>query len=248
MGSERRTAEGRVSARSGPARYILFNKPDGVLTQFRPVPGKMTISDFGPFPRDVHPVGRLDEESEGLLLLTNDGEIHHRLIEPRYAHRRTYLVQVERVPDEDALRTLRSGVLLGGETTLAAEVRLLHSDPGLWPKRTPIRFRKTVPTAWLEFTIKEGKNRQIRRMTAAVGHPALRVVRMSVGPLLLDDLRPGESRELTKAEVRALEESLGRGGSGAPREGAPRSERVRNGRQRGGRPVKNRPRGGRPQG
>ncbi len=179
------------------------------MTQFRPVPGKQTLSDFGPFPRDVHPVGRLDEESEGLLLLTNDGIIHHRLIEPKFGHPRTYLVQVERVPDGRALDKLRSGVPIDGEKTLPAEARLLSAEPALWPKRTPIRFRKTVPTAWLEITLREGKNRQVRKMTAAAGHPALRVVRIAIGSLILDDLGPGESRPLTGAEVRALAESLG---------------------------------------
>jgi 23S rRNA pseudouridine2457 synthase len=221
-GRERAVAVAGRSSGPGPWRrpshpppqnphYIIFNKPDGVLTQFRPVAGKQTLADFGPFPKDVHPVGRLDEESEGLLLLTNDGALHHRLIEPKFAHPRSYLVQVERVPDDRALRALRAGVMIEGEITLPADVRLLLSDPGLWPKRTPIRFRKTVPTAWLEIAIREGKNRQVRRMTAAVGHPALRVVRMSVGPLLLADLQPGESRRLTSAEVRELAGSLGDG-------------------------------------
>lgn len=197
--------------RPAEPHYFLFNKPDGVMTQFRPVPGKKTLSDFGPFPRDVHPVGRLDEESEGLLLLTNDGATHHRLIEPKFGHPRTYLVQVECLPDGPALEKLRSGVAIGGEHTLPAEVRLLPAEPVLWPKRTPIRFRKTVPTAWLGITLSEGRNRQVRKMTAAAGHPALRVVRTAIGPLILDDLRPGESRPLTPAEVRSLVEVLRRG-------------------------------------
>jgi 23S rRNA pseudouridine2457 synthase len=188
---------------------FIFNKPDGVLTQFRRVAGKQTLADFGPFPRDVHPVGRLDEDSEGLLIVTNDGGLHHRLIDPKFAHPRTYLVQVERAPGEEALAALRSGVTLGGEKTRPAIVRPLLSEPDLWPKRTPIRYRKTVPTSWLEITITEGKNRQVRRMTAAVGHPALRVVRTAVGPLLLEELRPGETRTITPAEENALRESLG---------------------------------------
>lgn len=209
-GRARREIPGRsVHPQATEPHHIVFNKPDGVLTQFRPVPGKQTLADFGPFPKDVHPVGRLDEESEGLLFLTNDGDLHHRLIEPRYSHPRSYMVQVERVPDENALKKLRSGVMVGGMKLLASEVRLLLSAPGLWPRRTPIRFRKTVPTAWLEIILKEGKNRQVRRMTAAVGHPALRVVRISLGPLLLTDLPSGESRPLTGAELRELKESLG---------------------------------------
>lgn len=192
----------------GPVVY-LFNKPDGVLTQFRRVPGKRTLADFGPFPRDVHPVGRLDEESEGLLIITNDGGLHHRLINPKFAHPRTYLVQVERIPEEPALVKLRAGVVLDGAMTRPAGVRLLLSEPAVWPKRTPIRYRKTVPTAWLEITITEGKNRQVRRMTAAAGHPALRVIRTAIGPLLLEELGPGEWRLITPAEERELRESLG---------------------------------------
>jgi 23S rRNA pseudouridine2457 synthase len=192
-------------------QIFLFNKPDGVLTQFRRVPGKQTLADFGPFPRDVHPVGRLDQESEGLLLITNDGDLHHRLIEPKFAHPRTYLVQVERVPDESAVAKLRSGVTLDGKKTRPAGVTALLSEPALWAKRTPIRFRKTVPTSWLEITLTEGKNRQVRRMTAAVGHAALRVVRTAIGPLLLEEMRPGESRMVTPAEEKELRESLRRG-------------------------------------
>lgn len=191
--------------------YLMFNKPDGVLTQFRPVAGKKTLSDFGPFPRDVHPVGRLDEDSEGLLLLTNDGLLHHLLIEPKFGHPRTYLVQIERIPDPSALEKLRSGVTIGEDPTLPAETRLLPADPGLWPRGTPIRFRKSVPTAWIEITLREGRNRQVRKMTAAVGHPALRVVRTAIGPLLLLDLQPGASRSLAGAEARELAESVRRG-------------------------------------
>ncbi len=208
--------KGKSEAGTGkPARplYLMFNKPDGVLTQFRPSPGKKTLSDFGPFPRDVHPVGRLDGDSEGLLLLTNDGLLHHLLIEPKFGHPRTYLVQVERIPDPSALEKLRTGVIIGEDPTLPAGVRLLPADPGLWPRGTPIRFRKSVPTAWLEITLREGRNRQVRKMTAAVGHPALRVVRTAVGPLLLDDLQPGASRALTAAEARELADSVRRGRS-----------------------------------
>ncbi len=191
-----------------PSYFVLY-KPDGVMTQFSPVPGKETLAAFGPFPADVYPVGRLDEDSEGLILLTNDGTLQHRLSEPRYRHRRTYLVQVEREPHPDALSALRAGVIIGGVRTLPAAVRLLRDDPVLPPKRTPVRFRKTVPTSWLEVTLREGKNRQVRRMTAAVGHPALRVVRISLGTLTLDGLSPGESRRLKKGEVAKLRETAG---------------------------------------
>ena len=180
-----------------------------MLTQFTPVEGKETLAGFGPFPGDVYPVGRLDEDSEGVLLLTNDGMLHHRLGEPRYQHTRTYLVQVEREPSADALSALRAGILIGGVRTLPADVRLLPSEPDIGPKRTPVRFRKTIPTSWLEVTLREGKNRQLRRMTAATGHPALRVVRISLGPVTLDGLRPGEARSLTKTEIRVLRESAG---------------------------------------
>ncbi len=187
----------------------MLYKPDGVLTQFSPVAGKQTLSDFGPFPKDVYPVGRLDEDSEGLLLLTNDGALQHRLSEPRYKHPRTYLVQVERQPSPETLRRLRDGVTIGGVRTLPAGVRALPVPPVLPPKRTPVRFRKTVPTAWLEMTLREGKNRQVRRMTAAVGHPALRLVRIALGPVTLEGLKPGESRPLTKGETGELRRATG---------------------------------------
>jgi len=193
---------------AAPAYFVLY-KPDGVMTQFTPVDGKETLADYGPFPRDVYPVGRLDEDSEGLVLLTNDGTLQHRLSEPRYRHPRTYLVQVEREPATAALSELRGGVTIGGLRTLPAEVRLLPAPPDLPPKRTPVRYRKTVPTSWLEMTLREGKNRQVRRMTAATGHPALRVVRISLGPVTLDGLGPGESRRLTAAEVRELRSVVG---------------------------------------
>jgi 23S rRNA pseudouridine2457 synthase len=193
---------------AAPAYFVLY-KPDGVMTQFTPVEGKETLAAYGPFPRDVYPVGRLDEDSEGLLLLTNDGTLQHRLSDPRYRHRRTYLVQVEREPSPAAIAALGAGVVIGGVRTLPAEVRLLPGEPALPPKRTPVRFRKTVPTAWLEMTLREGKNRQVRRMTAAAGHPALRVVRISLGPVTLGRLVPGGSRALTGAEVRELRKAVG---------------------------------------
>jgi 23S rRNA pseudouridine2457 synthase len=199
---------GTKKPRGEPAYFVLY-KPDGVMTQFTPVEGKETLSDYGPFPKDIYPAGRLDEDSEGLLLLTNDGELQHRLSEPRYRHPRTYMAQVEREPSPEALSALRAGIVIGGVRTLPAAVSLLRSDPGLPPKRTPVRFRKTVPTSWLEITLREGKNRQVRRMTAAVGHPALRVVRISLGAVTLDGLAPGESRPLTKSEVRELRRVAG---------------------------------------
>ena len=194
--------------------YIIFNKPFGVLSQFSPMEGFRTLGDFGPFPGDVYPVGRLDAESEGLLLLTNDNELRHRLTEPRFAHPRTYLVQIERIPSEDALGRLRSGVLIKGKRTRPAQVSALAAEPDLPPRPIPIRFRKSVPTSWLEITLTEGRNRQIRKMTAAVGHPTLRIVRVQIGTVSLRDLEPGDHRSLSGREVddlrQGLKASLGR--------------------------------------
>lgn len=187
---------------------ILFNKPYGVLSQFTPASHWKSLSDFGPFPRGVYPAGRLDAESEGLLLLTNDAEIKHRLIHPRFGHPRTYLAQVERIPSEEALEKLRHGIRLGTFTTGPAEVRLLPDEPPLPPRPVPIRFRKSVPTAWIELTLREGKNRQVRRMTAAIGHPTLRLIRTRIAFLSIEGLAPGESRELSPDEVLGLRELL----------------------------------------
>ena len=171
--------------------------------------GSPTLSALGVVPRDVYPVGRLDADSEGLLLLTNDREVAHRLAHPSFAHPKTYLVQVERIPDRQALERLRrGGILLRGFRSLPAEVRLLPQEPSLSPRDVPIRFRKHVPTAWLELTVREGKNRLVRRLTAAVGHPTLRLVRVGLGPLRGDDLAPGQWRRLSRGEVRLLRRSL----------------------------------------
>lgn len=197
--------------RSGrPSRTFLFHKPYGVVSQFSPQGSRHTLKDFGPFPRDVYPVGRLDAESEGLMLLTNDPAIVRRWTDPRYKESKRYLVQVERIPEDDALERLRSGIRLDGMTTRPAEVRLLESPPPFPDRAVPIRFRKNVPTAWLEITIREGRNRQIRRMSASVGHPTLRLIRVGIGSLELGSLRPGESRELTEKESNLLKPA-GRG-------------------------------------
>ncbi len=188
---------------------ILFHKPFGVLSQFTRESGKQSLADFGPFPPEVYPVGRLDADSEGVLLLTNDKALKHRLTSPDYGHTKTYLVQVERVPGTSALENLRKGVMMQGRKTRPAEVRLLEDDPALPERSVPIRFRKSVPTAWLEITLTEGRNRQIRHMTAAVGHPTLRLVRTGIGSLELGELEPGTSRELTKEEIAKLEERIG---------------------------------------
>ncbi|MBI3189837.1 MAG: pseudouridine synthase [Ignavibacteriales bacterium] len=205
------TTRGKQQEQPNHLRYILFFKPYGVLSQFTDEAGRTTLADFGPFPPNVYSVGRLDNDSEGLLLLTNDGALKHVLIEPKFNHPRTYLVQVERIPDESALNQLRNGVLIEGKKTLPAEVKLL-SEPPLLPERSvPIRFRKTVPTCWLELTLREGRNRQVRKMTAAVGYPTLRIVRIRIANLTIAGLLPGQHREITENEFTELKKILYRG-------------------------------------
>jgi 23S rRNA pseudouridine2457 synthase len=188
--------------------YTLFYKPYGVLSQFTGQPGQKTLGHFGPFPRDVYPVGRLDADSEGLLLLTNDNELKRRMLDPRHGHPRTYLVQVEREPSLDSLARLREGIVVDGRRTRHAQVELLTREPDLPPRSKPIRFRKTVPTAWLRLTLTEGRNRQIRKMTASVGHPTLRIVRTTIGPFSIGGLQVGGFRELTRGEVAKLVQPL----------------------------------------
>lgn len=180
------------------SRLILFNKPYGVLPQFtdRGTAGspRPTLSGFIDVP-GVYPAGRLDMDSEGLLLLTGDGRLQARIAEPRYKMPKTYLVQVEGDIDDAALETLRKGVRLKDGMTLPAEAERID-DPQLWPRNPPVRFRKSVPDCWISLTIREGRNRQVRRMTAAVGFPTLRLVRWAVGAWNLDGLLPGEHREI----------------------------------------------------
>lgn len=187
-------------------RYILFNKPFGVLCQFS---GESDTLRRYIAIQDVYPVGRLDRDSEGLLLLTDDGELQHRLSDPRFQHPRTYWVQVEGLPNEQALRRLSAGVVIQGYHTRPALIQLLEYEPALPARHPPIRYRKTVPTSWIEITLHEGRNRQVRRMTAAVGHPTLRLVRVASGNLRLGNLAPGEWRELTVGEVKKLQHSIG---------------------------------------
>jgi 23S rRNA pseudouridine2457 synthase len=178
-------------------------KPYDVLTQFTDEAGRATLKDYIPI-AGVYPVGRLDRDSEGLLLLTDDGSLAHRLTDPRFEHPKTYLVQVERIPDATALDALRRGVNLSDGPTLPATVELLDQVPELPDRRVPIRFRKNVPTAWLRLVIREGRNRQVRRMTAAVGYPTLRLVRVGIGPIVLGDLMPGAWCDLPEVERAAL--------------------------------------------
>ena len=184
---------------------LAFHKPYGVLCQFTPdQPGQRTLADFG-FPAGVYPVGRLDMDSEGLLLLSDEPGLNHRLLDPQAGHARTYLAQVEGVPGADALRRLAAGgVEIQGHRTRPAKVACLDEDPGFAERVPPVRFRKTVPTAWISLSLTEGKNRQVRRMTAAVGLPTLRLVRVAVGALQLGDLPPGAWRELPSSERRLV--------------------------------------------
>ena len=176
---------------------IAFNKPFNVLCQFtdRSDPPRRTLAEFD-LPPKVYAAGRLDYDSEGLLLLTDDGGLAHRLTDPRHKQTKTYWAQVEGTPDDRQLDALRRGVTLNDGPTRPAEVRRLDPSPTLWSRDPPVRFRKTVPDAWLEMRITEGRNRQVRRMTAAVGLPTLRLVRVAMGDVALDDLAPGRWREI----------------------------------------------------
>ena len=176
---------------------IAFNKPFNVLCQFtdRSQPPRATLAGFG-LPPDVYAAGRLDYDSEGLLLLTDDGNLAHRLTDPRHKQPKTYWVQVEGVPTDDKLQALRDGVQLNDGPTLPARVELMQAAPALWERDPPVRFRKTVPDSWLAITLREGRNRQVRRMTAAVGLPTLRLVRAVMGPYALGELQPGQWRQV----------------------------------------------------
>ena len=174
-----------------PAPVLLrFNKPYGVLSQFTPEGRWRGLKDFIDLP-GVYACGRLDADSEGLLLLSNDGALQARISSPRFKMEKTYLVQVEGTPADAALQALQAGVQLSDGLTLPARVRLVDEPPALWPRTPPVRVRQTIPTAWLELTISEGRNRQVRRMTAAVGLPCLRLIRSAIGPYDLNELAPG---------------------------------------------------------
>ncbi|MEM6284190.1 MAG: pseudouridine synthase [Chloroflexota bacterium] len=189
------------------SRVYRFWKPYDVLTQFTDPEGRPTLGDYVDVP-GIYAAGRLDKDSEGLLILTDDGELNARLTQPKYEHPRTYFVQVERIPDEDALKQLRKGVIIKGKKTRPAQVHLLEAPPKLPERPVPIRYRKNVPTAWLEITLTEGRNRQVRRMTAAVGHPTLRLVRVAIGDITLDQMQPGELVRLSRSQVERLQKSV----------------------------------------
>jgi 23S rRNA pseudouridine2457 synthase len=194
---------------------VLFNKPYGVLCQFSPHEGRPTLRDYLP-QRDVYPAGRLDADSEGLVLLTADGALQHRITDPRHKLRKSYCVQVEGTVDEAALHRLRHGVELADYTSRPADARSIDEPAWLWPRVPPIRTRRHIPTSWIELTLAEGRNRQVRRMTAAVGFPTLRLVRRAIGLWTVEGLGPGEWREAhfeiaKRASHSASGRSTGRG-------------------------------------
>jgi 23S rRNA pseudouridine2457 synthase len=179
---------------------LAFHKPFGVLSQFTSDgSANRTLAEFG-FPKRVYPIGRLDADSEGLLLLSDEPDLNERLLHPRHAHEREYWVQVERIPDAEALGRLERGVQVQGRKSLPCRARILEPQPEIPPREPPIRFRKTVPTCWLSMNLVEGKNHQVRRMTAAIGHPTLRLLRVRIGQLKLGELAAGVWRELNPPE------------------------------------------------
>ena len=183
---------------------LAFHKPYGVLSQFTPdgSPNR-TLAEFG-FPKNVYPIGRLDADSEGLLLLSDEAALNARLLEPRHAHGRVYWAQVERIPDDAALAQLQTGVIVAGRKTLPCRARRLDPQPQVAPRDPPIRFRKNVADCWIELELVEGKNRQVRRMTAAVGHPTLRLMRVRIGKFRLGGLAAGQWRKLTQSECHEI--------------------------------------------
>jgi 23S rRNA pseudouridine2457 synthase len=188
---------------SNKFKYFALNKPYGVLSQFSDSEGRKTLKNLYDFPPDVYPVGRLDKDSEGLLLLSNDTSLVNFLLNPKHKHEKEYYVQVEKVPDETALNELRKGVIIEQKKTLPAKAELI-ADPRFPEREPPIRRRNNIPTAWISLTITEGRNRQVRKMTAAVGYPTLRLVRIRIKNIKLNDLKPGKVHKLSEAEIKEL--------------------------------------------
>lgn len=184
-------------------KYFAMNKPYGVLSQFTDPDGRRTIKSVYNFPEDVYPVGRLDMDSEGLMILTNDKMLTDYLLNPKYRHEKEYFVQVEGIPERKALLKLENGVVIAGKKTLPAKAGMIV-NPDFEPRVPPIRIRKNIPDAWISLVITEGRNRQVRKMTAAVGYPTLRLVRVRIKNLTINGMKPGEVRELTYREVEDL--------------------------------------------
>ncbi len=187
------------------SRVVLFNKPYGVLCQFTPEGGHRSLKDFVPVPA-VYPAGRLDTDSEGLVVLTDDGRLQGVIAQPRHKLPKLYWAQVEGMPGEEALQRLRRGVELNDGPTLPASARVVAPPAGLWERDPPIRERRAIPTAWIEIELREGRNRQVRRMTAAVGLPTLRLVRFRIGPWNIDGLAPGQWRDVPVPSPQALQQ------------------------------------------
>lgn len=189
-------------------RYYIIYKPFGMLSQFSVDGDKPTLALLGSFSKDVYPVGRLDSDSEGLLILTNDKELNHRLLNPKFKHQRTYLAQVEGSTTIEAINSLTNGVTITVDGkpyhTLPAKAKILESDPSVPERVPPIRYRKTIPTSWIELTLHEGKNRQVRKMTAAVGFPTLRLIRIAIEGIKLGNLQPGDVLEMSKEQMYQL--------------------------------------------
>lgn len=198
--SDHRSRKSKQPARQprprGPSKVVLLNKPYDVLCQFSRDGDRECLADYVKIP-DIYPAGRLDRDSEGLLVLTNDGQLQAQISSPKFKKPKTYWAQVEGIPDSEALRALSNGVELKDGMTLPAEARLMDEPENLWERNPPIRQRANQPTSWIELTIREGKNRQVRRMTAAVGHPTLRLIRYAVGDWTIDGLESGQNTEIS---------------------------------------------------
>jgi 23S rRNA pseudouridine2457 synthase len=190
-------------------KYFAFHKPYGILSQFTDKEDRKTLKDIFDFPKEVYPIGRLDMDSEGLLLLTNDKALTDFLLNPKHKSEKEYFVQVEGIPAKEALQKLQSGVIVESKKTLPAKVKLIE-EPGFPPRIPPIRERKNIPTSWISLTITEGRNRQVRKMTAAVGFPTLRLIRVRIKNIKLGNMTSGEVRTLTAKELAGLKENLNR--------------------------------------